>query len=183
MTRAEIQALRNKRTGLLVFQISWIMAFVCLIFVNWQLRNQSQAWPPPGVEKLTPLLPTLMTLGLIVSSLIARRAVKAVKADDVPGFLKHWRTVIGLGVVFVIVMGAEWILVPVSGQYSNVFRLMVGFHVVHALAIVYYLWRVYRNGQAGQYNAINFWPVEGGAGLWHFVTIAWLLFYVVLYMV
>jgi heme/copper-type cytochrome/quinol oxidase subunit 3 len=183
MTRAEIQALRNKRTGLLIFQISWIMAFICLIFVNMQLRSQSGEWPPPGVEKLTPILPSAMTVALIVSSLFARRAVKAIKADDAAAFLKYWRYVIGLGALFVLGMGAEWAFVPVSGQYSNVFRLMVGFHVVHALAIAYYLWRVYRGGLNGVYNRINFWPVEGGAGLWHFVTVAWLLFFIVLYVV
>ncbi len=183
LTRAEVQALRNKRTGLLIFQISWIMAFICLIFVNMQLRSQSEAWPPEGVEKLTPVLPTLMTVALIVSSFFARRAVKAIKADDVAAFLKNWRYVIGLGVAFVLVMGAEWLFVPVSGQYSNVFRLLVGFHGVHALAIGGYLWWVYRGGLAGTYNRINFWPVEGGAGLWHFVTIAWVLFYIVLYVV
>ncbi|MBK8025534.1 MAG: hypothetical protein IPK19_30090 [Chloroflexi bacterium] len=34
MTREERMALANRRTGLFIFQISWIMVFVCLMLVN-----------------------------------------------------------------------------------------------------------------------------------------------------
>ena len=50
LSRAELQDLRNKRTGLAVFQISWILVFVCLVVVNWQLRWSQPSWPPPGVQ-------------------------------------------------------------------------------------------------------------------------------------
>lgn len=183
LSRQELQDLRNKRTGLAIFQFSWIMAFICLSVVNLQLRSIAPTWPPPGVGQLNALIPTLMTLGLIASSVFIRRGVKALKAGETEPFLTNWRYALGLGTLFVVVMAFEWITVPYSGQYSDVFRLMVGFHGVHALAIGYYLWKVYRNGQAGRYGPGNFWPVEGGAGLWHFVTIAWLLFYVVLYLI
>jgi cytochrome c oxidase subunit III len=183
LSRRELQDLRNKRTGLAIFQLSWIMTFVCLSAVNLQLRSISPTWPPPGVDQLNPLIPTGMTIALIASSFWIRRGVKAMKAGEVAGFLANWRYAIALGTLFVVVMALEWITVPYSGQYSNVFRLMVGFHGVHALVIGFYLWRVYRNGQAGQYDSAHYWPVEGGAGLWHFVTIAWLLFYIVLYVI
>jgi cytochrome c oxidase subunit III len=183
LSRQEIQDLRNKRTGLAIFQLSWIMAFVCLSVVNLQLRNMAPSWPPPGVDQLNALIPTAVTLALIASSLLIRRGVKAIKAGETGRFLTNWRYAMALGTLFTLVMAFEWIAVPYSGQYSNVFRLMVGFHGVHALAIGVYLWRVYRNGQAGAYGTAHFWPVEGGAGLWHFVTIAWLLFYIVLYIV
>lgn len=183
LTRQELQDLRNKRTGLAIFQASWIMVFVCLVLVNLHLRGQSTTWPPPGVGSLEPLLPTAMTLLLIVSSFTARRGVRALKNEQLPAFLNQWRLTLILGVVFVVVMAYEWISVPPSGQYSNVFRLMVGFHGFHALAIGWYMWRVYRNAQAGRYDANHFWPVEGGASLWYFVTIAWIMFYAVLYVI
>ncbi len=181
LSRQEIQALRNKRTGLAIFQLSWIMTFVCLSIVNLQLRNMAPTWPPPGVDQLNALIPTLMTLVLIASSFLIRRGTKAMKAGESEAFLTNWRYALGLGTLFVIVMAVEWITVPYSGQFSDVFRLMVGFHGIHALVIGWYLWRVYRNGQAGAYGSNHYWPVEGGASLWHFVTIAWMIFYVVLY--
>ena len=183
LSRQELQALRNKRTGLAIFQLSWIMTFVCLSLVSLQLRSQGPSWPPLGVDPINAAVPTVMTLALIASSVLIRRGVKAVKAGQSEKFLANWRYAIGLGTLFVVVMAIEWITIPYSGQYSNVFRLMVGFHVVHALVIGLYLWRVDRNARAGQYSTGRFWPVEGGAGLWHFVTIAWLLFYIVLYVI
>lgn len=181
LSRKELQDLKNKRTGLAIFQFSWIMAFVALIAVNWQLRYQSTSWPPPGVDKLGVFIPSLMTLALIVSSLLVRRATRAVRAGEQHVFISRWGLALLLGVAFVVVMAWEWITVPVSGQYSNLFRLMVGFHGVHALVIGAFMAVVYRNGRAGVYDPYHFWPVEGAAGLWHFVTVAWLLFYIVLY--
>jgi heme/copper-type cytochrome/quinol oxidase subunit 3 len=177
----EIQDLRNKRTGLAIFQVSWIMVFVALIFVNLQLRNVAPTWPPPGVDQLHPAIPTLMTLVLIASSLLVRRGVRALKRGDVGAFPSSWKIAIGLGLVFVVVMAAEWMLVPYSGQYSSVFRLMVGFHGVHALVIGVFLVNVYRRRE--QFTPTHYWPVEAAAGLWHFVTIAWLLFFAVLFVI
>jgi len=181
LSAKELQDLRNKRTGLAIFQVSWIMVFVMLILVNWQLRGNAPTWPPPGVDQLNPVVPTLMTAALIVSSLLVRGGTRAVKAGDTERFLARWRITIGLGVLFIVVMALEWLLVPASGQYSTIFRVMVAFHGVHALVIGGFLVQVYRNGQ--QYDAAHFWPVEAAAGLWYFVTIAWLLFYTVLYVI
>lgn len=177
----ELLDLKNKRTGLAIFQLSWMLVFVCLMIVHWWMRNQSPIWPPEGVARHGVFVPTVMTLALIASSFTARRGLRAVKAGDASTFRFNWRVTIGLGVLFVVVMAVEWLLVPVSGQYSELFRVLVGFHGVHALAIGAFLVRVYRNSAAGAYTERHFWPVEAAAGLWYFVTIAWILFYVVLY--
>jgi cytochrome c oxidase subunit 3 len=181
LTPKEELDLKNKRTGLAIFQVSWIMVFFCLMFVHWQIRIQSPDWPPPGVEKLGVVVPSAMTLALIASSLLARRAYRALKAGQIETFLWNWRMTIALGVAFVLVMAFEWLTVPISGQYSNLFRVLVGFHGVHAVVIGALLVRVYRSAMRGAYNSGSFWPVEGAAGLWYFVTIAWILFYAVLY--
>ncbi|MEO8608721.1 MAG: cytochrome c oxidase subunit 3 [Chloroflexota bacterium] len=181
LSREELQALRNKRTGLAIFQVSWIMVFVVLIVVNLQLRNDAPSWPPPGVDQLSLIIPTLMTLALILSSFLVRQGTQAIKAGEYGRFLSQWRIAIGLGTLFVVVMALEWIAVPTSGQYSNLFRLMVGFHGVHALVIGGFLVNVYRHGD--QYDPLHFWPAEAAANLWYFVTVAWLLFFVVLYVI
>ncbi|HEX2905272.1 MAG TPA: cytochrome c oxidase subunit 3 [Phototrophicaceae bacterium] len=181
LTPQELLDLKNKRTGLAIFQFSWILVFVCLMFVHWWMRGQALSWPPEGVEKHGIAVPTLMTAALIASSFLARRAKQAIKAHDLAVFRRNWQFTIALGLLFVVVMAVEWLAVPVSGQYSNLFRVLVGFHAVHAIAIGAYLIRVYQNAQAGQYDAAHCWPVEAAASLWYFVTIAWILFYIVLY--
>lgn len=183
LSRAELQDLRNKRTGLTIFQISWIMVFICLVIVNWQLRYGSPTWPPPGVEAAPWALPTLATLGLGVSAFFARRGLRAIQADDLAGFNANWRVALGLGAAFVLLMAYEWAAIPYSGIYSDVFRMMTGFHGLHALAVALFMIAVYRRAARGAYSSTNFWVVEGAAGLWYFVLVAWIIFYVVLYLI
>ena len=182
LSRQEQQQLRNRRTGLAIFQISWIMTFICLIIVNFWIRGNSETWPPAGVN-IEKLIPTLMTIALIASSYFIRRGVRALKADDIATFSSNWRYGLALGGVFALVMAYEFITPPGSGQFLSIYRLMIGFHHIHALAIGYYLIRVYQNGKRGAYSSTDFWPVEGGTTLWDFVTVAWVLFYVVLYII
>jgi len=196
--REEALRLKNARTGINLFQGSWIFAFVALIVANLQLRSSSPAWPPLGVEKLEPLLPTIATLGLVASAVFARRGFRALKRDDVRGFLVQWRTALALGVAFVAVMAFEWLtLTPlpevrlrlangvetmgVLTQYNAMFRVMTAFHGLHALIIGIYMWNVYRGIAHTTPDSCTLWSVEAGAKLWYFVVIAWMLFYVVLY--
>lgn len=181
LSREELQALRNKRSGLAIFQLSWILVFVCLVVVNWQLRWGYPSWPPPGVSKPDVLLPSVVTLGLLLSGWLAARGSRGLKAGDPAALLANWRITLLLGLAFVLVVGYEAVSMPYSGVYSDVFRLMTGFHIVHALAIGAFMGNIYRGVQAGIYDAANFWPVEGAARLWYFVIVAWMLFYTVLY--
>jgi len=182
LSRQEQLQLRNRRTGLAIFQLSWIMTFVCLIVVNFWFRGSTDTWPPAGVA-VEKIIPTLMTLVLVASSFFIRRGTKALKADNLVTFSSSWRYGLILGGVFAVVMAVEFVAAPGSGQFLSIYRLMIGFHHIHALVIGYYLIRVYQNGKRGAYSSSDFWPVEGGTSLWDFVTVAWVLFYVVLYII
>lgn len=181
LTPAELRKLKNNRTGLLLFQLSWILVFVCLIVVNLLMRANYPSWPPPGVEHLGIGLPLVATAALFISSVVAHQAYTALKQERMSVFFARWPLIVGLGLVFIVIMAFEWISVPVTGQYSTLFRVMTGFHGLHALVIGAYLWRVYRFAKAGVYGPRNFWAVEAGVKLWDFVTVAWLLFFSVLY--
>lgn len=192
--REERQQIENRRLGLLVFQVSWIMAFVSLIIVNWQLRFSYETWPPPGVQALGVMVPTVATLLLFVSVVLARRARRQVQADE--AFTGGWLAAIGLAATFVLIMVYEWLRVDTGTQYSAVFRLMTGFHSLHAVAVGAFMVNIWRNarharrvdagkveddGRVVRYNSENFWSVEAASKMLDFVFIAWLLFYVVLY--
>lgn len=181
LSRDELLALRNKRTGVTVFQISWIMVFVCLIVVDLQMRADFSSWPPPGVGALDAMLPTLATIGLIASVFLARSGLKAIQAEKVETFRTLWRLTLGLGVLFIFIMGYEWLSVPYSGLYSTIFRVMVAYHAIHALVIGYIMIRVYQNAE--HYDRVHNWAVEASAKLWYFVTVAWVLFYLTLYII
>lgn len=190
--------LKNRRNGVAIFQATWILAFVSLAVSNLMLRSGSTEWPPLGVQRLNPLLPTIATVGLIASVWLVRRGTRLISADDVARFLVQWRAALLLGAAFVAVMLYEWLSVsPVPeaqillanrtevttalSQYNAIFRVMTAFHMVHALAIGAYMFRVMRSAARGDVHAAEAWPAEAGAKLWYFVVTAWMIFYVVLY--
>ena len=178
--------LKNNRLGMTIFQISWIMVFLALIIVNWQLRFSYSQWPPAGVAPFDPLLPSAATVALLLSSVLVRRGLQSLRRNHPGGFLMHWRGAMILGLAFMAIIVYEFAAVSdaaLATQYGVTMRLMTGFHFVHALAILAIMARVYRGGAAGSYSGDerDSWPVEGTAKLWYFVTLAWLMFYVVLY--
>jgi heme/copper-type cytochrome/quinol oxidase subunit 3 len=195
--RDEELRLKNKRTGIALFQISWIMAFVCLIVVNLQLRSYSAGWPPPGVQPLDWILPTVATAGLIASGFLIRRAHQAIQADNLQGFSRQWGGALILGALFVAVMVFEWLTLPpvpeatmlIFGeegvgpisQFNAIFRVMTAFHGFHALVIGVYMNHVLQKARQGVYGSRDSWDVEAGVKLWYFVIVAWMLFYIVLY--
>ncbi len=181
LSREELQALRNKRTGVTVFQFSWIMVFVCLIYVNLNLRGNFTSWPPPGVAPLDALLPTIATIGLLVSGALANGALRAVRGGNNESFMLQWRITLTLGGLFILIMAYECISVPTSGMYSTIFRVMTVYHALHAIVIGYIMYRVY--GNAATYDQVHNWAVEASVKLWYFVVVAWILFYVVLYLI
>lgn len=178
--------LKNNRLGMTIFQISWIMVFLALIVVNWQLRFSYAEWPPAGVAPFNPLLPSAATLALLLSSLLVKRSLGALRAQSLGGFLVLWRGAMALGIAFMAIIVYEFATVSdaaMATQYGLTMRLMTGFHFLHALAILAIMLRIYRSGAAGAYSGDEHdsWPVEGTVKLWYFVTVAWIMFYVVLY--
>ena len=178
--------LKNNRLGMTIFQVSWIMVFLALIIVNWQLRFSYSEWPPAGVAPFDPLLPTAATLALLLSSVWVRRGLGMLRRNQAAGFLMRWRGALALGAAFMAIIIYEFASVSeaaMATQYGVTMRLMTGFHFAHALAILALMARVYRSAAAGGYRGDEHasWAVEGAAKLWYFVTLAWLMFYVVLY--
>ncbi len=157
------------------------MAFICLAVANWQLRSGAISWPPPGVEPLPVILPTIATIALALSAVLARSASRAIKDDQQAAFATRWQLALVLGTVFIILIAYEWVIIPYSAVYSDVFRMMTGFHGFHAVVISLFMLSVYRTSRTGVYGSANFWQIEGATSLWDFVLVAWLLFYIVLY--
>ncbi|MDW8173343.1 MAG: cytochrome c oxidase subunit 3, partial [Anaerolineae bacterium] len=175
--------LKNNKLGVTIFQGSWIMVFVALIIVNWQMRY-SPEWLKPGYSTPDATLPSVATALLLASAWSARSALRAVKADQVAQFLSQWRTATVLGGAFFLIMLSQlFALPPEAGQITSVFRVMIGYHAAHAIAIAFMMVQVMRYAQARpkHYNANNHWAVEATVRLWYFVVVAWIMFYVVLY--
>lgn len=189
LSRDDRIALQNRKTGVTMFQLSWIMAFVALSVINFQIRSNFPVWPPAGVAALDRLLPTLATLALIVSGVMTRRGSQAGMSGSPAALIAGWRAALGLGIVFTLIMLVQWVGVDTGGlgaQYGTIFRVMVAYHGVHALVVGYIMWGVVKQAGRGAYddaNPLKTWLIEASARLWYFVIAAWLLFYAVLYVI
>jgi heme/copper-type cytochrome/quinol oxidase subunit 3 len=166
-----------------IFQISWILVFVCLVIVYFQLRSDSAVWPPPGVS-LAALGPGLLaTAALLASAVLVWRGLKLARAADFAGLTRQWTIGLALGAAFVVIAAAQWASVSPDNSYGMVFRVMVGYHLAHAIVISLYMMSVLRSVRAGRVAVRDLWTVEAGARLWYFVAVAWVLFFVPLYLV
>jgi heme/copper-type cytochrome/quinol oxidase subunit 3 len=187
--RAEREAalrLKNNKLGITIFQWTWILVFVCLVLVYWQM-GFTPGWHPTPDQKPGLLLPVIATVLLLVSAWTARVGLRQVKADSVPGFQSQWLIAIVTGGLFFLIMVQQFFALPGTGieteQYGQLYRVMIGYHVAHALAILFMMIQVYRYSQLGNYHANNHWSVEATVRLWDFVVVAWLMFFVVLYLI
>lgn len=182
--RAEREAamrLKNNKLGVTIFQGSWIMVFVSLIVVFWQMRY-SPDWLRAGYTTPDLVLPSVATVLILLSAWLCRSALQAVSQDRVPSFMNQWRWAIVASVGFFGLMLVQFFALPSeAGQITPVYRLMIGYHALHALVIAFMMVQVYRFGQVGRYNSQNFWSVEATTRLWYFVVVAWIMFYIVLY--
>lgn len=178
--------LKNNKLGITIFQGSWIMVFICLILVFWQM-GFSPGWHPTPEQKPGLLLPTLATVLILVSAWCTRSALNMVKDDNVAGFKTQWLIAIVTGAAFFVIIVQQFFAVPGTGieteQYGQLYRVMLAYHGAHAIAIGIMMIQVYRYSLLGNYHKGNNWSVEATVRLWYFVVVAWLMFYVVLYLI
>ena len=173
--------LKNKRFGLQLWRLCNGGVFVFFIFANYLMRVQQTTWPPPGVDRLNAIVPTIITLGLLVSSWTAFQAQRAIRRNDRDGLMRNVLITIVFGVIFLVGIAFVWRQTPYSGGYSTIFFTMTGFHAVHVLVGMLLFAYVYRKAQRGGYSADDNWGVEASVVFWHFVDLMWILYFIVLY--
>ena len=85
------QRLSNNRLGVTVFQVSWIMAFIALIVVYWQL-GFTEGWRPTA--DLAPI-PSLLLTGAVHHHLVREklRTQVGLLIDSADGQGRRWSTV------------------------------------------------------------------------------------------
>src|SRR5438876_11567745 len=73
--------LKNNRFALQLWRIVNAGLFLFFIFANYLMRQQTP-WPPPGVDRLNATVPTIISLGLLISGWTALLAQRAVRRND-----------------------------------------------------------------------------------------------------
>ncbi|HEY3933957.1 MAG TPA: cytochrome c oxidase subunit 3 [Gemmatimonadales bacterium] len=174
----------------------WAMACVCgteaaffayLITAYAYLATRATAWPPPGIARPSLVIPVVMTVALVTSSLVMAAAERAIRAGNVRALAFRLSISMGLGLVFVGLLIAEYAgrlreLLPQTHVYGSLFYVMTGMHGLHVIAglllIGYTLLRTLR----GDFRAGAFGGVSVVALYWHFVDVVWLVLFTTLYL-
>lgn len=181
------EKLTNNRLGLWLFVVSDSFFFIGLLITRFTLLGDQR---PP----LNQVLGFLVTALLLLSSFYMNRAETHMSLGNTEEFLKSLRITFVLGLIFLLgVVAVEW---PLAAEHmihsvdgvttfttaGAVFFMMTGFHALHVLTGVYYIWVVLRNGKRGIYSVERHWGVEACAIYWHFIDLAWIFFYPALYL-
>lgn len=176
-------ALKNKRFALFLWRIANGMVFLFFVFANYLMRASQKSWPPEGAIRPDLVIPTIVSVLLLLSSIPAARALNAIRRDDRNGMMSNLWAVVALGVIFILGVLSTMVQVPWSGPYSSIVLTMNGFHIAHALVGLLLFAYVIRRARQGAYSKENNWTVEGAVVFWHFVDLMWVVFFLVLYVI
>jgi len=129
----------------------------------------------------------LNTVALITSSYCVVRAVAAIRGDDGRSCV-HWLLgALAMGVVFLVVKGAEYAHhfeagVRLSTNTFYMFYLsLTFFHFMHVIMGMIILGAVAVKAWRGGYSAADHVGVETGASYWHMVDLMWLVLFPLVY--
>jgi heme/copper-type cytochrome/quinol oxidase subunit 3 len=170
----------NGVLGMLIFVATEVMFFSGLIsaFVIGK-SNALGGWPPPGQPRLPIEETALNTAALLASGVMLFFANRAFQKDS-PHTKRLLGLAIGLGGVFVLFQGAEWValigegLTITSGQLGGYFYLLVGTHALHVVAGFLILLYTYRKLAQHDLDRFTFWPAQI---FWYFVVGVWPILY------
>jgi heme/copper-type cytochrome/quinol oxidase subunit 3 len=174
--------------GILLFIVTEATLFALLLVSYFYLRFEEPGpWPPAGDEPPKLLIPLIMTLLLMASSVPAYLADKSIRRGEVDRLRLYLASTLVLGAAFLGLQAFEYhseldILRPQSDAYGSLFYTITslhGAHVVVGLALLgWVLVWAFRN----HYGADRHLAVEISSLYWHFVHVVWLFVFLSLYL-
>jgi heme/copper-type cytochrome/quinol oxidase subunit 3 len=162
--------------------------FAVLVASYFYLRFQHQgSWPPDGIADPKLLLPTIMTVLLVASSVGIYLSERAIRRGDQGRLRLGMAITFLLGLAFLVLQGVEYHehlaeIRPSTDAYSSLFFTITGFHGAHVvIGLLLLLWtQVF--AWRGAYRAENHVAVQVVALFWQFIPIVWVVIYASLYL-
>ena len=172
----------NARLGMALFVLAEAMLFAGFIsaFVIVQAGARPGAWPPPDQPRLPVTQTAFNTLALLASGVMLFVAGRRFDGPR-PRSAGPWMgAALGLGALFVIRQGMEWVallrqgLTLTSSQLGGFFYLIVGMHAVHAVGAIVALGWAFMAMRVGRLNGSRLGAVKL---FWYFVVLVWPFLY------
>ena len=188
VTAGRTQRLPVTLMGMWLFVASEIMFFGALFASYFTVRSNADRWPPEGTPEISLILPGILTLILLSSSVTQHRAVEALKKGDRKGLVRGLAATVLLGSVFLAGEGLEWIrlidegLTVSTNVYGTLFFMMTGFHGLHLLGGLLILLLGLRRATIAPLEHQRTASMEAATYYWHFVDFVWLALATSLYL-
>ena len=172
--------LRAMRGGLGLFLASQSVVFVTLIAARYLTAGGN-------IGPWSETLGAVITLFILISGLLARSGRQAILRGDNRTMQSRIRTGFWFGVLAVAGVWLQWILfgqqaVPVTLPTAEVYYVLTGIWMLFAILSGFGLWAAtVRGRRIGGYTVDNHWDVDASTFFWVFTCLAWIVMYVVLY--
>ncbi|MGI8774936.1 MAG: cytochrome c oxidase subunit 3 [Actinomycetota bacterium] len=171
--------------GMILFVSSEVMFFGGLFATWFTLRAARRPWPPDETE-LELVLPALLTVVLVASSVVVHRAVAALQAGDAGRAAGLLLAGMLLGVAFLTGQAYEYSTLGFrlsDGAFGTIFYALTGFHGLHVLIGVVILGVAGVQLRRGRAHPARRGDVEAAALYWHFVDAVWLAVFGTIYLI
>ncbi|MBI5030015.1 MAG: heme-copper oxidase subunit III [Chloroflexi bacterium] len=177
----------HRKLGIWVFLASEVIFFGAVITTFVVFRDRSTSGPNPH-EVLTLLVPTIMTLILLTSSITMVLALQAIQNGNRTRMWQLLVTTAALGLVFLALKANEYShlisegVTPSTNIFGSVYFLTTGLHAAHVLVGIIWIFAVAAKALRGGFSATNYLPVEIAGLYWHFVDLIWVAIFMVVYL-
>jgi heme/copper-type cytochrome/quinol oxidase subunit 3 len=178
----------NQKLGIWALLGSETIFFSALIVTYVVLRGRSITGPLPK-EILNIPLTAVNTFILICSSLTMVTALAAIQNGDIRKLRLWLGATILLGLTFLAGQTIEFTLLAKEGLSLSVnlfgasFFTLTGFHGAHVLAGIIWMAFVLARSVRGGITQQNHIAVELAGLYWHFVDLAWIIIFTVVYLI
>jgi len=162
--------------GLPIFILSEVFIFLSLFTSYWMIRLGFETWPPEGTPEISKMLPLIMTVILVSSSITCHVAEEKLEHGDLSGFNLWLSITIALGTIFLGCTIYEWNhlihmdFIPSTNAFSTAFYTITGFHASHVLVGLGAFVAVLLPALGGRTNKTF---VTCVSVYWHFVDVVW----------
>jgi len=177
----------HRKLGIWVFLASEVIFFGAVITTFVVFHDRSTSGPNPH-EVLTLLVPTIMTLVLLSSSITMVLALQAIQNGNRTRMIQFLVTTAVLGIVFLGLKATEYShlfsdgITPSSNIFGSVYFLTTGLHAAHVIVGIIWIFAVVAKALRGGFSATNYLPVEITGLYWHFVDLIWVAIFMVVYL-
>lgn len=174
--------LRAIRGGFGLFLMSESVVFVTLIAARYLTAGNN-------IGPWSEWLGAIITLFILLSGFLAHLGRRAIVGGDNQAMQGRLRSGFGFGVAAVAGVFLQWILfsqaaVPVTLPTAEVYYVLTGIWMLFAILSGFALWAsTVRGRRIGGYTRDNHWDVDAATYFWMFTCLAWIVMYLVLYII